>query len=88
MNAMLIATVGGIAATFAMTAGAGTSAEPLRSLGAIVRLSDEELAAERPAVVRGVVTLANPHVVIDDGEAAIFVARRLPSGEFGLTCPP
>lgn len=81
MRVIRIAIAGLIGATSAAAAEPAAS-EPLRSIAEILALSDEDLAAERPAVVRGVVTLANPHVVIDDDSAAIYLARRLPSGEF------
>jgi signal transduction histidine kinase len=62
----------GIATTVA-AAGLQASPEPLRSIGEILALTDEGPAAEQPVIVRGVVTVVSPHVVIQDGDDAIYV---------------
>jgi hypothetical protein len=74
-----------VAAAIAITVGVAPPAmcavEPLESIGSILALPDHELAAGPPVVVRGVVTIATPHVVIDDGSHAIRVFRRLLPGD-------
>ena len=49
-----------------------TIAEPLRSIADILALPVEEFERQRPVVIRGVVTLAQP-LVIQDGEDAIYL---------------
>lgn len=71
----------GIGMSLGVAAPAMCADEPLQSIGSILALPDQELAGGRPAVVRGVVTIATPHVVIDDGSHAIRVFRRHPPGE-------
>lgn len=66
-----------------VAASATTAAEPLNSIREVLSLTDEQLGAERPAVVRGVVTLVTPHVVIDDGRDAIYVEPRNVLGSDG-----
>ena len=53
---------------------AAESPEPLRSIADVLTLTPAEIAAEPPAIVRGVVTWAHGWIVIEDDEAAIFVA--------------
>lgn len=64
-----------IAVAIAVASGTA-AAEPLQSIRDILSLTDEQIGAERPVVVRGVVTLVTPHVVIDDGRDAIYVEPR------------
>lgn len=53
--------------------GWSAAAAPLRSIAEVLALTADLRSEERTAVVSGVVTLASPHVVIQDGEAAIYV---------------
>jgi hypothetical protein len=51
--------------------------EPLRSISDVLDLPIAELDRDRPAVVRGTATFLRSHsLVLQDGDDAIFVARR------------